>query len=226
MATKYSPRIVTDGLILCLDAANPKSYSGTGTTWYDVSGNGNHFTIQGNLTWSGSFGFSNFTGNSTGNGNKIYRSSFPTNLKTSQGGSGLTVMAWANSTAPSAWRKLIGNSDGENYIDLYQHAGSPYGWAQECGATLYYGQGVNTANNTYVINDGAWKCLWATNLNSGGTSNPSYALTIGNEPNSSPNGANAYPWVGNIAYVALYNRVLLMNEMIQNYNAVKRRFGL
>jgi len=35
------PDIVTDGLVLALDAANPKSYPGSGTTWYDISGNGN-----------------------------------------------------------------------------------------------------------------------------------------------------------------------------------------
>jgi hypothetical protein len=37
MAFNYSPKIVTDGLVLYLDAANPRSYPGTGTTWYDLS---------------------------------------------------------------------------------------------------------------------------------------------------------------------------------------------
>jgi len=45
MATNYSPKIVTDGLVLCLDAANPKSYPGSGNTWYDLSGNGNDGTL-------------------------------------------------------------------------------------------------------------------------------------------------------------------------------------
>ena len=34
------PNVVTDGLVLYLDAGNTKSYPGTGTVWYDVSGNG------------------------------------------------------------------------------------------------------------------------------------------------------------------------------------------
>ena len=44
MALAHSPKIVTDGLVLCLDAGNPKSYPGSGTTWYDLSGNGNNGT--------------------------------------------------------------------------------------------------------------------------------------------------------------------------------------
>jgi len=44
MATSYSPKIITDGLVLCLDAADRKSYSGSGSTWTDRSGNGNDFT--------------------------------------------------------------------------------------------------------------------------------------------------------------------------------------
>jgi len=46
MATAYQPKIVTDGLVLCLDAGDVKSYPGTGTTWTDRSGNGNNTTIS------------------------------------------------------------------------------------------------------------------------------------------------------------------------------------
>ena len=49
--------------------------SGT-NTWKDLSGRGNDFTIQGNITWNKDTGFSNFTGNSLGTGNKIYRNNF------------------------------------------------------------------------------------------------------------------------------------------------------
>ena len=41
MATNYNPSVVTDGLVFALDAANPKSYPGSGTTWYDIIGNRN-----------------------------------------------------------------------------------------------------------------------------------------------------------------------------------------
>lgn len=45
MATNYNPKIITNGLVLCLDAANPRSYPGSGTIWKDLSGNGNDGTL-------------------------------------------------------------------------------------------------------------------------------------------------------------------------------------
>lgn len=222
MSYHNGPKIVNDGLICYLDAGNSRSYSGSGTTVYDLSGNGNDFTIQGNVSWSSTVGFGNFEGNSTGSGNKIYRSGFPTNLKVAQGGSGLTIMAIARSNVTGGWRKLIGNGDGENYIDLYQGT-STYAWHQDgSGETLYYNAGVNVANDALLINDNVWRVLWATNLNSGTTTNPAAALTLGNEPGSS----NSYPWIGNIAVFLLYNRILSTDEMIKNFDALRGRFSL
>jgi hypothetical protein len=52
MAVAYNPKIVTDGLVLALDAANVKSYPGSGTTWTDMSGLGNHGTLVNSPTYS------------------------------------------------------------------------------------------------------------------------------------------------------------------------------
>lgn len=60
MSCFVGPEIVNDGLVLCLDAANTKSYSGSGTTWYDLSGNGIHFSMVGSVTFQNGY-FSNFT---------------------------------------------------------------------------------------------------------------------------------------------------------------------
>ena len=56
MATLYSPRIVTDGLVLCLDAGNRRSYPGSGTSWTDMSGNGNTGTLTNGPTFNGADG--------------------------------------------------------------------------------------------------------------------------------------------------------------------------
>jgi hypothetical protein len=56
MGITYNPRIVTDGLVLALDAANTKSYPGTGTTWTDLSGRGNTGTLTLGPTYSNTNG--------------------------------------------------------------------------------------------------------------------------------------------------------------------------
>jgi hypothetical protein len=52
MSLHHSPRIITDGLVLFLDAANPKSYTGSGTTWFDLSGNINNGTLVNGVGYS------------------------------------------------------------------------------------------------------------------------------------------------------------------------------
>ena len=56
MAINYSPKIIRDGLVLCLDAANPKSYPGTGTAWTDLSGSGNNGTLVNGPVYSSANG--------------------------------------------------------------------------------------------------------------------------------------------------------------------------
>ena len=63
MAVGYNPKIVTDNLILALDAANIKSYPGSGTTWTDLSGKGNNGTLVNGPTFnSGNSGSIEFDG--------------------------------------------------------------------------------------------------------------------------------------------------------------------
>lgn len=56
MGTYYNPRIVTDGLVLALDAGNAKSYPGSGTTWTDLSGRGYNGTLTDGPTYSSADG--------------------------------------------------------------------------------------------------------------------------------------------------------------------------
>ena len=52
MGLAYGGAIVRDGLVLALDAADRNSYPGTGTTWYDLSGNDEDFTLNNTPTYS------------------------------------------------------------------------------------------------------------------------------------------------------------------------------
>ena len=189
-----------------------------GNIWRDLSGRGNDFTIQGNITWDKDTGFSNFDGNSVTNGNKIYRNNFPQNLKTNQNGQGYTVVVVARSTTVGAWRKLIGNYDGENYLDLYQN---PSGYfVQDGSGDILYVDGVQVSSGTYYMYNAGYHCYAATNTNNGLATNPTYALSIGNEPIN-----NNYPWIGNIAVVLMYERVLTASEIKQISNLYKDKYN-
>ena len=115
---------------------------------------------------------------------------------------------------------MIGNGDGENYIDLYQNP-SGY-WHQDGSGETMYVDGVQVSNDTYYMPGAGWHLYGATNINSGGLSNPTQALSIGNEPVTS----NAYPWFGHIAVVMMYNVILSESEMKEIYNAQKSRFNI
>jgi hypothetical protein len=56
MGINYNPRIVTDGLVLCLDAGNPRSYPGSGNTWSDLSGRGNNGTLSNGVSYDSTNG--------------------------------------------------------------------------------------------------------------------------------------------------------------------------
>ena len=118
---------------------------------------------------------------------------------------------------------MIGNWDGENYIDLYQNA-TGNTWHQDGSGDTLYVDGIQVNNDTYVMYNAGYHCYAATNLNNGLTSNPAYALTIGNEPNGAAN-PNAYPWVGDIAVVLMYERVLTASEIKQISNLYKDKYN-
>jgi hypothetical protein len=210
------PNVPTTGLLLQLDAGNIKSYPGSGAIWYDLSGNNNHFTLNGTLTYSQTNGFSGFTQT-----NRFYRTGFPTSLKTSQGGNGYTTLVWCKANGTAGWQKIIGNGDNDNYIDLYLYSGTTK-YYQEDGSTLYYNDYQATPNNTLVLTVGNWYLLSSTNLNSGTLTNPIAAFGIGAEGSAAYN----YPFNGNIASVSLYNRVLTASEIITYYTASRSRYGL
>jgi len=213
MAYHNNPRIVTDGLVLCLDAADKKSYPGSGTTWYDRSGNGNN----GTLVNGGSYNSSN-GGVIELDGVNDYID-IPLNL-TNQ-----------NYTVIGAARYVtIGGRtfSGKNNNWLMGH------WS--LSARNYYAAGwVSPSQNGE--RDTNWRVYAATGYYSG----DSWALYVNGQLNVGPNsggtnGPNGFA-IGSyqgfsefsnsqISFLACYNRVLTSSEILQNYNAVKGRFGL
>lgn len=215
-ASYITPSYVTSGLILYLDCSESQSYPGSGSTWYDLSGNSNHFTINGLLTFSSSNGFNGFSST-----NRIYRNSFPSNLKTSQGGSGYTTIAIARTTDASRWQKLMGNGDEMNYIDLYAVDGTGL-YYQEDGSSLFYNNGISVQNNSFDMGDNILRMYGSTNLNGGSTSNPTDAFGIASEGD----GIYPYGWNGNFFAAMIYNKVLSPSEITQTYQYFQSKFPI
>jgi len=219
------PNIVTNGLVLALDAANPKSYPGTGTTWFDLSGNGRNFT-WGSVSWDSS-GFFNTSGKVASGPSS---NSFGINNS-----SGYTIFAvfMTNSGSANGLFKFFGDVGASRGIFVHP------GWTNE---TLYFDQGgccdPNQRTSVYVPGlYGSWSIAAFTStvaqrnifrngslLESNATSAANISLnSTGVQLNPSDEG---YSWDGKLAYFSVYNRGITTNEYIQNYQALKTRFGL
>jgi hypothetical protein len=235
MATKYSPKIITNGLVLSLDAANNKSYPRSGTTWTDLSGNNNTGTLTNGPI------FSNVNGGSISfDGTNDYVNI--ANSTSLQVADTFTVCAWIYATTLAA-----------RYAIFSTRVNNPAGcWQLEIGSTgdgslstnriAFTGVGIwisETFDN--VISTNRWFHICLTKVNNATTGGTFYingasvtnrqtnAYTISNNSDSkriaTSNGTSEL-FTGNISQTSLYNRALTDAEILQNYNATKSRFGL
>jgi hypothetical protein len=203
---------VTNGLVLYWDAGNLDSYPGTGTTIYDLSGNGNNGTLVNGVGYNQTNG-----GVLTFDGvDDLVYSSTP-NLATTNN----TVMGAARYTGGPGGRII--NSYVNNW--LMGHWGTT--------TENYYAEGWVTTPGSGV-SDGNWRIYSAL----GDVSGDSYSLYVNNSLTAGPNnggsaGPNGIqinsigePSAGQFSFVLVYNRILTAAEMTQNYNYFKGRFGL
>ena len=236
MAFNYSPKIITDGLVLYLDAANTKSYPTTGTTWRDVSRGGNDGTLTNGPTFSNSN-----SGTFSFDGTNDYISTPIQNLSRP-----CTFSIWVKFNSLSGFQTFAGQ-DTSTAITRGRF------YFQKAGSTNI-GLILNVVNFSLVLSDNS---IVVTNaLNPVVTNqwyNYSVALTtttislyengiIQNTVNDSnvfltPNTTitlnagyfnnNIVDFVnGSSSSFLIYDRALLASEILQNYNATRTRFGL
>lgn len=200
--------IVTSGLILNVDASNPASYSGTGTDWYDLSGNNNTATLVNSPTFSTADG-----GYFSFNGSNQYASvPFNTNPPSTE----FTEMAWVYINSASVGGGLTsdifmgGGSIPFQYFNSYGNNAAAVGkWVFVVGT-----QSTAPLQQLYVDTSTANIVSAATSQTFGWTGLPWY---IGKRFDSVY--ANA-----RIGQAMVYNRALSAAEVLQNYNATKTRF--
>ena len=221
MSTRYSPAIVTSGLVLCLDAANPKSYSGTGTTWSDLSGGNYNATLVGSPTFN-SDSIKYFT--LTNTQNFTISNPISTQSKLSQI---WTVNSWVNidTVTGAGSRYLINGLNNGVAVEWFDSGTLLY---LNGGADDYYTYGSS-------IEGSGWVMLTFVFRNSDGYrkiyKNGTDITTSGPNNTSTPSGNSSTFTIGDnmrgkIANITMYNNILSVSQIIQNYNATKGRFGL
>ena len=221
MAIGYGPRIVTDGLVLALDAADRNSYPGSGTAWTDLSGNGNTGTLVNGTGYSASNG-----GALSFDGSNDYVTFSSTSLNLYP----ITLSFWATPSG-EVINKYVASS-GNGYRVSFETGGiSGYYFKSGSDYTLnydaYYGSGtlgvfsygtmtvdatgVKFYINGQLVGSNSWT----------GTAGPPTTAEVFKLGVYSSQYRN-----GNIAQVSVYNRALSAAEVSQNFNATRSRFGI
>ena len=225
MAFNYSPKIVTNGLVLYLDAANQSSYVSGSTAWNDLTRNGNNGTLTNGPTFS-----------SANSGIIVLDGvdDFINGVNNSQvdlTGS-MTVECWFRLTNTRAdWVRVFGKGDSTNRT---------FGlWYNQTNSTfLYQRYGTTNMNAQYdaTVSLNTWYHMVGTSSGSShvlylnsvqrATSNMGTTFYSSTDPYKVGYGNIHTYHVGNVSNCRLYNRALTATEVQQNYNTLKGRFGL
>lgn len=231
MSVTAGPKIIRDSLIFNLDAANPKSYIGSGTTWNDLTRNKKTGTLTNSPTFSsangGSIAFASASSQYISIGSPI-----------STATSNISMGAWFKTNNPSQAGQMIFY----NGSDL---SGNGYGFSINNESTtsahilLLYGN-VAWIDTTYTISSSVWYYGLMNIMSDGsnefyingskvytGISRTRYAPTLRADlARNDYSGTYARFLNGNISNVHFYSRVLTATEVYNNYVADKGRFGL
>jgi hypothetical protein len=226
--------IVTDGLALCLDAANTKSYS-TGTTWRDLSRSQNNGTLINGPTFNSSNGgsivfdgindFVQINSNPTLDiTNTITIEALINKTTLNQNGSILSKWTTAGGTINS-YLLLLGQDSNNSRYGFY----------------LQQSNGIvrNLLQNT-ILNQNVWyHIVCVANGTTMNTYNNSVLEPISQTYNGTINITtkdlmlgklrsedSIYSYNGRTAFTRLYNRALSQQEVLQNFNATRARFGI
>lgn len=233
MSGHHMPHIITSGLVMHLDAANTKSYPGSGVMWADLSGEQNNGELKNSPT------FNNINGGAilfNGGTQYIDCGNDKDSLILSSGG---TIEAFVRfDDFGSSWYNTIMGKGGSGWLShhyiLFEGDGTNQLW-------LSVSNGISSLSTggprTRTLSLDTWYHVVATwdfnkkkmfldgNLEQSVDStimpiNSAAQVSIGKT------GTSGYYFNGNMSYVRTYNRALTEIEIIQNYNAVKSRFGL
>ena len=232
MAYRNGPKIVTDGLVLCLDAAIGKSYPGSGTTWYDLSGNGNNGTLVNTPVYISDNGGMFSFGGSNESINVPVSSSLQSEIFTFDIWFKLNSIAAGGTSIFSGHYQHYGTISG---LTTFAYQGS-YWFQTRLNNTCCQSLTVGTASTGVWVNfsgtrSSSLKIAYLNGIQAGtqsttGTHSQLNNFSIGNNADNIANNNYNGSIDGYIPMIKYYNRVLTSDEILQNYKATKGRFGL
>ena len=228
MGVGYNPKVVRNGLVLFLDAANRKSYPGSGTAWLDVSGNARNGTLTNGPTYNsangGSIVFdgvddyvngSSFTPNIT---NKTLSGWVKLSSTTQQGGGLINLQSDSGGTFDA-----IVYNETDNGWGFGSDFGSRSGWSgvKETSTAEWVNIVATYQNLNYKMYRNGILILTLTSFNTLNFNFSSKSL-IGLRHT----GGGSACLAGNISQVSIYNNALSAEEVLQNFNALRGRYGI
>jgi hypothetical protein len=230
--------IVTNGLVLYLDAASKQSYTSGSTVWRDLSGNDNSGTLTNGPTFNAENG-----GSIVFDGVDDYVDGIGTTSTFSfiQNTGVFTISVWVRLIDLSVPRYFLGNNNGSAsfkgfYLGYSGVSGRlwlaiTYGVGGQ--VTVNYLQGNFLTINDWIqvacVGDGTTLQVYKNGIRFGSpasfgvfsTGDSTRTLSVGRI-----NIFNSSYWSGNVSNTLIYNRALSQNEISQNFNATKGRFNL
>lgn len=224
MAVGYNPKIITDGLSICLDAANPKSYPGSGTTWFDISGNSiNHILYSSSRTTVDSVLCFDVAASGRYIANPTTSFTYP---------SSHTVISWARPLADSqvsTWRTLWRTTPNDHLLLIQDSTNTIGYYDNDSNQFVSYGLNAGTLaiENKWtmfsLVSNGSTTTLYVNNGSSSGSVNYTISGMSQDAIGSTDGGSQAF---GYVATAMVYNRALTISEIKQNFNALRGRFGI
>lgn len=201
---------ISSGLIFKVDAGDPASYSGSGSTWSDISGSGNHVTLSSSPTWNSS-GWFTFNGSSS-----QYGTFSPTSLP--GGNSPFTAIVWvrrtgANSVSGPTVSLAWGTDASAQSIVPYVYNSSF--WAGSYAYDFTYGGAVDNRWYMVVMAHDGTTCRLYVNGQQVTSAARTYNVGKTYARIGSDNSNNSFK--GDIAAAEIYNRALTAAEIFQLY---------
>jgi hypothetical protein len=232
IVNKYpNTRISKAGLVLHLDASSLESYPGTGTTWYDISGNGRNYTFGSGITWNAAGYFTNdgtgvFTGPASNTfGFNNYGESTVEAFATPIAASYNVFYSWYGANSSTGDTRTIFThfyyGNGNTYYDQNGCCGADQriSYANDIDWTAGIRHFATRMRSNVTPNRQIFKNA-VSQLDSGGYSSATITW------NQTTPAVIASSWYGRIYSFKAYNRPLTDTELLNNYNIGKIKHGL